>query len=147
MGFQLNLYWHKNDKNFLPLWAKSCIVILGNHEDKVWSKSDCFALVLFGDSLYFLLILAIGNCWPLCQGDCKNAFCQVILPLEEITIVCPPSDDSEADQKLWLLICTHYSLQQSPFIGIISQCYPSIHWSQSSSQGPLLLLGTHLGSE
>jgi hypothetical protein len=38
----------KKDENFLPLCVKSCIVVLGNHEDRVWSKSDHFALVLLG---------------------------------------------------------------------------------------------------
>jgi hypothetical protein len=30
----------KKDENLLPLRAKSRIVVLGNHEDRVWSKSD-----------------------------------------------------------------------------------------------------------
>ncbi len=30
----------KKDENLLPLRAKSRIVLLGNHEDRVWSKSD-----------------------------------------------------------------------------------------------------------
>ncbi len=31
---------NKKDENLLPLRAKSCIVVLGNHEDQVWSKSN-----------------------------------------------------------------------------------------------------------
>ncbi len=30
----------KKDENPLPLWAKSCIVVLGNHKDRLWSKSN-----------------------------------------------------------------------------------------------------------
>jgi hypothetical protein len=30
----------KKDENLLPLRAKSRIAVLGNHEDRVWSKSD-----------------------------------------------------------------------------------------------------------
>ena len=41
----------KRDENLLPHWAKSRIVALGNHEDRVWSKSDKFAPVLQSDSL------------------------------------------------------------------------------------------------
>jgi hypothetical protein len=41
----------KQDKNLLPQHAKSCIVVLGNHKDRVWSKLDKFAPVLWGDSL------------------------------------------------------------------------------------------------
>jgi hypothetical protein len=77
----------KRDENLNPLWAKSWIVILGNHEDPVWSKSDCFAPVLCSDSLSFLVSLAIEKRRPLCQGGCKNAFCQGILPPKEVTIV------------------------------------------------------------
>jgi hypothetical protein len=102
----------KKDENLLPLQAKSRIVVLGNHEDRVWSKSDCFAPVLHQDTLCFLVSsLAVEKHCPLCQGDCKNAFCQGILPVDEITIVRPPSGDPEADpQECWLLQRTLYGL-------------------------------------
>ncbi len=65
-------------------------MVLGNHKDQVWSKSDHYAPVLCGDSLCFLASLAVEKCRPLQQGDCKNAFCQGILPPDETTIVQPP---------------------------------------------------------
>ncbi len=77
----------KKDENLLPLQAKSCIVVLGNHKDWVWSKSDRYAPVLRGNSILFLVSLAVEKLCPLRQGNCKNAFCQGILPLEETTIV------------------------------------------------------------
>ncbi len=77
----------KKDENLLPLQAKSRIVVLGNHKDRVWSKSDRYAPVLRGDSLHFLVSLAVEKFCPLQQGDCKNTFCQGILPPEETTIV------------------------------------------------------------
>jgi hypothetical protein len=86
----------KKDEN-LCLCAKSHIVILGNHKDRVWSKSDCFAPVLRGDLLHFLISLAVNKRRPPQQGDCKNAFCQGILPPEETTIIRLPSGDPEAD--------------------------------------------------
>ncbi len=49
----------KKDKNLNLLQTKSCIAMLGNHEDRVWSKSDWFAPVLRGDSLCFLVSLAV----------------------------------------------------------------------------------------
>ncbi len=105
----------KCDENLLPHHAKSQIVVLGNHEDRVWSKSDKFAPVLQGDSLRFLVSMAVQHCRPLHQGDCKNAFCQGILPPEEVTIVCPPSGDPDADpQEYWLLLWTLYGLHCSP---------------------------------
>jgi hypothetical protein len=105
----------KKDKNLLPLCAKSCIVALGNHEDQIWSKLDRFAPVLCGNSLQFLVSLAIKKRRPLCQGDCKNAFCQGILPPEEITIVRPQAGDLDADpNEYWLLQRTLYGLHRSP---------------------------------
>mmetsp|Transcript_44336 Transcript_44336/g.94374 ORF Transcript_44336/g.94374 Transcript_44336/m.94374 type:complete len:151 (-) Transcript_44336:89-541(-) len=77
----------KKDENMMPLRAKSRIVVLGNHEDRVWSKSERFAPVLRQDSLRFLASLVIENRRTLRQGDVKNAFCNGDLPPEETTIV------------------------------------------------------------
>ena len=105
----------KKDENLCPLRAKSRIVVLGNHEDRLWSKSDRFAPVLRQDSLRFLASLAVEKRRALRQGDCKNAFCQGILPPEEITIVRPPSGDPDADpHEYWLLRKTLYGLRRSP---------------------------------
>ncbi len=49
------------------------------------------------------------------QGNCKNTFCQGILPDDEITIAKPPIGDPEATKKeYWLLKRTLYGLQCSP---------------------------------
>ena len=102
----------KKDENLLPLCAKSRIVVLGNHEDRVWTKSDRFAPVLRVDSLRFILSLAAQQRQGLKQGDCKNAFCQGVLSPEEITIVRPPSGDPDAAKdKYWLLQKTLYGLR------------------------------------
>jgi hypothetical protein len=71
--------------------------------------------VLCGDSLHFLASLAVEKRQPLQQEDCKNAFCQGILPPDETTIVQPPSGDPEAaPNEYWLLLCTLYGLRRSP---------------------------------
>ncbi len=89
--------------------------MLGNHEDRIWSKSDRFAPVLRGDSLHFLVSLAVEKGRPLCQGDCKNAFCQGILPPDKITIVHPLAGDPETNpNEYWLLQKTLYGLCCSP---------------------------------
>jgi hypothetical protein len=99
----------KKDKQLHPLHAKSRNVVLGNHEDQVWSKSKKFAPVLRQDSLCFLTSMAVLAWRPLRQGNCKNAFCQVIIPPNKITIVHPPSGNSEAEpDKFWLLKRTLY---------------------------------------
>jgi hypothetical protein len=59
--------------------------------------------------------MVVASRRPLRQGDCKNAFCQGILPDNEVTIVCPPSGDPEAaPDEYWLLKRTLYGLWQSP---------------------------------
>jgi hypothetical protein len=77
----------KCNKNLLPLCAKSCIVVLGNHEDQVWSKSNRYAPVLWSNSLCFIVTMVVSKCPPLHQGNSKIIFCQGILPDNEITIV------------------------------------------------------------
>jgi hypothetical protein len=105
----------KKDEQLRPLRAKSRIVVLGNHEDCVWSKRDKYAPVLRQDSLRFLTSMAVNARQPLRQGDCKNAFCQGILPPDETTIVRPPSGDPEAEPgEYWLLKHTLYGLRRSP---------------------------------
>ncbi len=105
----------KRDENLLPHRTKSCIVVLGNHEDPVWSKSDKFAPVLRSESLRLLVSMAVEKHCPLRQGDCKNAFCQGILLEEEVTIVCPPSGAPDTEPgEYWLLLRTLYRLHRSP---------------------------------
>ena len=55
----------KMDENLFLLRAKSRIVVLGNHEDRVWTKSDCFVPVLCQDSLWFLVSLTVEKHCPL----------------------------------------------------------------------------------
>jgi hypothetical protein len=129
----------KKDENLLPLRAKSCIIVLGNHEDQIWSKLDRFAPVLRGNSLCFLVSLAIMKRHTLCQGDCKNAFCQGILLPEEITIIRPLAGDPDADpNQYWLLQRTIYGLRCSPrYWYNKNQQNPQVNWSLPFSGGPM----------
>ncbi len=77
----------KKDKMMHPIRAKSCIVVLGKHEDRVWTKPEKYAPVLRPDSMHLIVSMATECQCFLKQGDCKNAFCQSILPEDEITIV------------------------------------------------------------
>ena len=80
----------KKDENLRPLRAKSRIVVLGNHEDRIWKKSDKFAPVLRQDSLRFLTSMAVASRRPLRQGDCKNAFAKVFFrPMKSLSSVLP----------------------------------------------------------
>ena len=76
----------------IPLEPKSRIVALGNLERKIWSREDRYAPVLSGPASRLLLSMAIEDGRRLKQGDCKNAFCNGILPDDEVCIVRPPQD-------------------------------------------------------
>jgi hypothetical protein len=105
----------KKDEKLNPLRAKLRIVVLGNHEDRVWTKPEKYAPVLCHDSLRLLVSLAVERRRTLRQGDCKNTFCQSILPDDEITIVKPPIGDPDAKpDEYWLLKRTLYGLRRSP---------------------------------
>jgi hypothetical protein len=105
----------KPDEMINPHWAKSRIVVLGNHEDQLWTKSEKYAPVLHPDTMHLLLSKAVKQRRELKQGDCKNAFCQGILSPDKITIVKPPIGDPEsAKDEYWLLKRTLYGLRHSP---------------------------------
>jgi hypothetical protein len=105
----------KKDKMMNTLCEKSCIVILGNHEDRVWTKSEKYAPVLHPDSMRLMVSIATEHRCILKQGDCKNAFCQGILPEDKITIVKPHIGDPDAKKdEYWLLKRALYGLRRSP---------------------------------
>ena len=105
----------KPDKDGNPHRAKSRIVVLGNHEDRIYSKSDRYAPVLKYSSLRLLTSKAVSDKRVLQQGDCKNAFCQAILPDDEATVVRPPHGDPDYDKEVyWRLRKTLYGLRRSP---------------------------------
>ncbi len=105
----------KPDKMMHPHCAKAQIVVLGNHNDWIGTKSKKYTPVLHPDTLGLILSMAVKRRRLLIQGDCKNAFCQGILSTEEITIVKPPISFPDATKdKYWLLKCTLYNLRRSP---------------------------------
>ena len=87
-----------------PHRSKAHIVVLGNHEDRMWTKSEEYAPVLHPDTLRLIVSFAIQQQRTLKQGYCKNAFCQGILTLDEITIIKPPiGDPATKKDEYWLL--------------------------------------------
>jgi hypothetical protein len=99
-----------------PIRAKSHIVVLGNHEDRAWTKPEKDAPVLRHDSMRLMVSMAMECRCFFKQGDCKNAFCQgIVLPEDEIMIVKPPIGDPDAkEDEYWLLMRTLYGLHRSP---------------------------------
>jgi hypothetical protein len=108
----------KKDEMLNPLRAKSRIVVLGNREDRIWTKPEKYAPVLQPDMLRLLVSMAV-NCWcTLKQGNCKNAFCQGILPDDKIMIFKPPIGNPGAEKdKYWLLKQMLYAYAAAPVTG------------------------------
>jgi hypothetical protein len=105
----------KPDKDGKPNRAKSRIVVLGNHKDRYFSKSQRYAPVLKYSSLRLLCSKAVEHKKILQQGDCKNAFCHAILPEDELTVVRPPvGDPAYTKDEYWLLNKMLYGRRRSP---------------------------------
>jgi hypothetical protein len=105
----------KPDKMMNPYCAKSCIVLLKKHKERIWSKSEKYAPVLCPDTMRLIVSMAVEQQCTLQQGNCKNTFCQRILPPDEITIIKPPIGDPDAKKdEYWLLKRTLYGLCRSP---------------------------------
>ena len=119
-----------------PDRAKSRIVVLGNHEWREWSKSDCYAPVCTAKDYRLLLSLAVNRFRHLKQGDIKNAFCNGDLPPDE-TVVCKPPAGCPYTPKgsYWLLKKTLYGLRRSPkhwydkFVSLLAEIglHPCLH--------------------
>jgi hypothetical protein len=102
--------------------AKSRIVVLGNLEETIWSKSDVHAPVIRKESDHLLTMMAVERGRIQKQGDCKNAFCHPILPDDKIVIVRPPPGcPISKPGEYWLLQNTLYSLRCSP-----KHCYETL---------------------
>ena len=88
---------------------------MGNKDPTLWSKANCYALVVPLPIVQMLAALAVQHCMTLKQGDCKNAFIQSTLPLDEITIIHPPSDyPFSKPNTFWQLQKSLYGFQRAP---------------------------------
>jgi hypothetical protein len=111
----MNVQTVKKDEDGLPIRAKSRIVVLGNLEESIWSKSYIHAPVIRKESDCLLTTMAIERGRIQKQGDCKNAFCHPILPDDEIAIVRPPPGcPISKPGEYSLLRKTLYGLRRSP---------------------------------
>ena len=105
----------KLDKDGKPSRTKSRIVVLGNFEDRYYEKNQKYTPVLRHSALRLLVSKAIEDKRILQQGDCKNTFCQAILPDDEHMAIRPPVGDPAFHSKeYWLLNKTLYGLRRSP---------------------------------
>ena len=110
----INLFSIKPDMDESPNRAKSRIVALGNLERRIWSREDKYAPVLSSTATRLLTSMAVDDGCRLKQADCKNAFCNGILPEDEICIVKPPANcPSSTRGTFWKLNKTFYGLTHS----------------------------------
>jgi len=95
--------------------AKYRIVVLGNLDPHLWSKSDCFAPVMSMMEVRLLTAMAIHFCKTLKSGDSKQAFCQAKLPKgEEYIPKLPPGCPLTPQGTYRKLQGTLYGLKRSP---------------------------------
>ena len=105
----------KNNKDGKTLCAECEIVVLGNVEDRLYQKSQCYAPVLKYSSLRLLTAKSVGDKRIIQQSDCKNAFCNTTLLDDGFTVIQPTIGylDFQKDEY-WLLKKTLYVLRRSP---------------------------------
>ena len=112
----MNIFTIKPNMDGNSVRAKSRIVALGNLEQRLWSRGDQYAPVLSSTGARLLLSMAVNDGRKLKQGDCKLAFCNGILPEDEICIVKPPPNcPRSAKGTYWKLNKTLYGLSRSAY--------------------------------
>lgn len=115
---------------------------VGNQENRVYNKSQCYAPLLKYSSLRLLLAKAVCTKQVLQQGDSKNAFCNSKLPEDKLTGLCHHSATLQMNYFLvfrhsfqlatthwWALICFIHPISL-PWILRYVFCYRQV---QSSS--------------
>jgi hypothetical protein len=101
--------------NGVPTRAKSRIVVLGNFEQRSWTKADCFSPVISIPMIRLLTAMAVQRGRTLKQADCKFAFIQTALPPDEHTIVKPPLGcPFSKTRQYWRLKKSLYGLRCAP---------------------------------
>jgi hypothetical protein len=79
------------------------------------SKGDCFAPVATQSAVRILVSLAIEHNKVAQQIDCKNDFCNPVLPEDEVVLLCPPQECLfSKPNTFWRLRKTLYGLRRSP---------------------------------
>ena len=133
-------------KDGYPDRVKSRIVVLGNQQSTTFIPSDTYAPVISQNQFRCLLSIAVQNKRKLKQGDVKNAFCNGILPTNEIVVITPPKGcPLSQPNSLWRLRKTLYGLKRSPlhWFQNISSYFKSIGL-QNSPNSPCVFQGTIL---
>ena len=127
----MNLFAIKPDKEGNPARAKSRIAALGGSEQRAWLREGRCTPALSGPAARLLVSMAVEDGRRLKQGDCKNVFCNGILPEDEAITVKPPQgcphSKSGAFWKLNKALC--------------GLARPAHHWCTAISGHPANNLG------
>ena len=95
--------------------TKCRIVVLGNQQQHNFSKSDKDAPVISQNQFRCLLSIAVSKQRKLCQGDVENAFCNGVLPDNEMVVnKLPKGCPVSSPDTNWKLNKTLYGLVRSP---------------------------------
>ena len=116
-------------KDGYPDRTKCRIVVLGKQQQHSYNKADKYAPVISQTHFRCLLLLAITCKRKLRQGDVKNAFCNGILPEDEMVVINPPKGcPFSTNNTYWKLNKTLYGLVCSPmhWFNKISEFFHSI---------------------
>ena len=87
----MNLFTIKLGMKGNPTQIKSRIVVLENLEKQIWFREDQYTPVLSTTTARLLALMVVKDGRQLKQGDCNNAFCNKILPDDELCIVETPT--------------------------------------------------------
>jgi len=105
----------KIDSSRKPLRAKSRTVVLGNEEEKHWTKNESFTPVVLKSGICSLIAHGVKLGCRAKQCDAKNAFCQSTPPDDEVCVVIPPSGcPFSKPGTCWKLNKTPCGLRRSP---------------------------------
>lgn len=98
-----------------PDRVKLRIIVLGNQHQYCYDPNQKYAPVLSQNAFRTLLSISVFKGRTLLQGDFKNAFCNGILPDDEIIVCRPPAGcPFSKPGELWKLKNTFYGLVRSP---------------------------------
>ena len=102
-------------KDGYPDRTKCRIVVLGNQQQQAFPKSEKYAPVISQNQFCSILSIAVSHRRKLRQGDVKNAFCNGILPDNEMVVIRPPKGcPFSSPNTYWKLNKTLYGLVRSP---------------------------------
>jgi hypothetical protein len=126
----------KPDKMLNPFRAKSQIVVLGNHEDCIWSKSEWYAPNLCSNTMHFILSLTLESNKEIVRMHFVRAsslLMRLRLSSHPLEIPKPPKMNTGSSSTHCMGFATVHIIEDqnhSQLAGSSSKCLQSmsLHW-------------------